>query len=95
MNLNRDLLHHRTKGDAESALSPFPSNNIYHNNLAQAIEILQCVDDALDILRTLEVADEKPVRVPAKEGKGVGIIEAPRGLLYHKAKVNKEGLIED
>jgi coenzyme F420-reducing hydrogenase alpha subunit len=95
LNLNRDILHPRTKGDAETALSAFPSNNVYHNNLAQAIEILQCVDDALDILRTLEVADEKSVRVPAKEGSGVGIIEAPRGLLYHMANVNEEGLIED
>jgi sulfhydrogenase subunit alpha len=93
--LNRDILHPRTKGDAETAFSAFPSNNVYHNSLAQAIEILQCVDDALDILRTLEVADEKPVRVPAKEGSGVGIIEAPRGLLYHMANVNEEGLIED
>jgi coenzyme F420-reducing hydrogenase alpha subunit len=95
LNLNRDILHPQTKGDAETALSAFPSNNVYHNNLAQAIEILQCVDDALDILRTLEVADEKPVRVPAKEGSGVGILEAPRGLLYHMANVNEEGLIED
>jgi coenzyme F420-reducing hydrogenase alpha subunit len=95
LNLNRDILHPQTKGDAETALSAFPSNNVYHNNLAQAIEILQCVDDALDILRTLEVADEKSVRVPAKEGSGVGIIEAPRGLLYHMANVNEEGLIED
>ena len=95
INLNRDILNSRTKGDAASALSAFPSNNVYHNNLAQAIEILQCVDDALDILRNLQVVDEKPVRVPAKAGTGVGIIEAPRGLLYHMAKVNEEGLIED
>ena len=95
INLNRDILHPRAKGDAASSLSAFPSNNIYHNNLAQAIEVLQCVDDALDILRNLKVVDEKPVRVPAKAGTGVGIIEAPRGLLYHMAKVSEEGLIED
>ncbi|HJQ28230.1 MAG TPA: Ni/Fe hydrogenase subunit alpha [Rubrobacter sp.] len=95
INLNRDLLHPRTSDDAASAISAFPSNNVYHNNLAQAIEILQCVDDAMDILRTLRVADEKPVRPPAKAGTGVGVIEAPRGLLYHMAKVSEEGLIED
>ena len=38
INLNRDLLHPRTRDDAESYLSAFPSNNVYHNNLAQAIE---------------------------------------------------------
>ena len=51
LNLNRDLLHPRTEADAAPYLSAFPSNNIYHNNLAQAVEILQCVDEALDILR--------------------------------------------
>jgi sulfhydrogenase subunit alpha len=95
MNLNRDLLHPRTKDDIASSLSAFPSNNVYHNNLAQAIEILQCVDDAIDILRTIQLADEKPVQAPARAGTGVGLIEAPRGLLYHMAKVNEEGVIED
>jgi len=93
--LNRDLLHPRTKADTANVLSAFPSNNIYHNNLAQAIEVLQCVDDAIDILQTMQLADEQPVRVPAKAGTGVGVIEAPRGLLYHMAKVNEEGVVED
>lgn len=95
INLNKDLLHPRTKADLNSALSVFPSNNIYHNNLAQAIEILQCVDDAIDILKTIRIADEKPVRKPAQAGTGVGLVEAPRGILYHMAKVNDKGIIED
>jgi coenzyme F420-reducing hydrogenase alpha subunit len=95
MNLNSELLHPRTRDDVASYLSAFPSNNVYHNNLAQAIEVLQCVDDAIDILRALQLADEKPVRKPAQSGTGVGLIEAPRGLLYHMAKVNEEGVIED
>ena len=95
MNLNRDLLHPRTREDAAFSVSAFPSNNVYHNNLAQAIEILQCVDDAIDILRTIQLADEKLVRISATAGTGVGVIEAPRGLLYHMAKVDDKGIIED
>jgi coenzyme F420-reducing hydrogenase alpha subunit len=95
INLNRDLLHPRTRDDAASSLSTFPSNNVYHNNLAQAIEVLHCVDDAIDLLRTIQVADEKPVRTPATAGTGVGVIEAPRGLLYHMAKVDEGGVVED
>ena len=95
INLNRELLHPRTREDVASSLSVFPSNNVYHNNLAQAIEILQCVDDAIDILRTIELADEKPVRAKAQLGTGVGLIEAPRGLLYHMAKINEDGIVED
>jgi sulfhydrogenase subunit alpha len=95
VNLNQEHLHPRTREDIAFPLSAFLSNNIYHNNLAQAIEILQCVDDAIDILETIQLVDEKPVRDPAEAGTGVGLIEAPRGLLYHMAKVNEEGLVED
>src|SRR5215212_9470959 len=95
LNLNRDLLHPRTEADIAPYLSAFPSNNIYHNNLAQAIEILQCVHEAIDILRTIRIVDEEPVRKPPRAGTGVGLIEAPRGLLYHMAQVNEEGVVED
>ena len=95
LNLNRELLHARTRADAAAFLSAFPSNNVYHNNLAQAIEVLQCVDDAIDILNTIRTADEEPAQAPARAGTGVGVIEAPRGLLYHMAKVNGEGVVED
>ena len=46
-------------------------------------------------MRTIQLADEKPVRGPAQAGTNVGLIEAPRGLLYHMAKVNEEGVTED
>jgi coenzyme F420-reducing hydrogenase gamma subunit len=59
------------------------------------LQILQCVDDAIDLLRTLQLADDKPVRTPATASTGVGVIEAPRGLLYHTAKVDEEDVIED
>jgi sulfhydrogenase subunit alpha len=95
LNLNKDLLNPRTKIDASNYLDVFPSNNIHHNNLAQAIEVLHCVDDALDILKSLKIKDEKPIRKPVQAGIGVGVVEAPRGILYHMAKVNEKGMIED
>ncbi len=95
LNLNYDLLHPRTRADAADAISVFPSDNVYHNNLAQAIEILQCVDDALDILNELRVSEEKRVRPDPRAGTGASLIEAPRGLLYHSATVNAEGIVED
>lgn len=96
LNLNHDQIHERTKQDIGEYLSVFPSNNIYHNNLAQAIEILHCVDEAIDILKSIQInPDEKPVRKPPQAGTGVGVVEAPRGLLYHMAKVNEKGMIDD
>src|SRR5215213_11111800 len=39
--------------------------------------------------------DDEPVRRPAHAGAGMGFIEAPRGLLYHMARVDEEGVVED
>ena len=93
LNLNRDSLNSLTKTDAAKYLSMFPSNNIYHNNLAQAIEILQCVDDSIEILKTIKLVDEKPATLVPRAGIGVGVVEAPRGTLYHYAETDYKGMI--
>lgn len=95
LNFNKDVLNPTVLAEAAEYLEVFPSNNVYHNNLAQAIEILQCVEDALSILKTLKIADEKPVRKPLQAGTGMGVVEAPRGTLYHRAHVNEKGIIDD
>ena len=93
MNLNKDLLRAETKEEVAQYLSVFPSNNIYHNNLAQAIEILEAVEDAISILKSINIVDEKPITTPRKAGSGVGVVEAPRGTLYHMAEVDNRGMI--
>ena len=37
--------------------------------------------------------DEKPVKKPFQAGAGVGVVEAPRGILYHMAEVDERGMI--
>ena len=95
INLNRDQLHPRTVKDISQYLKFFPSDNIYDNNLAQAIEILHCVDDAIDILKSIRIVNEKPVVATRKAGVGVGVVEAPRGILYHMAKTDENGILID
>ncbi len=95
INLNKDLLLPETVASISEYLTAFPSNNIHHNNLAQAIEILHCVDEAIRILKSVHIQNEKPVTAHPCAGTGVGVIEAPRGMLYHKAQVDEKGLIVD
>ncbi len=93
MNLKKDGLTAETRKDAADFLRRFPSNNVFDNNLAQAIEVLQAVDEAIEILESLKIVEERPVRVAPHEGIGVGVVEAPRGILYHMAEVNGKGMI--
>jgi len=83
LNLNKESLHADTKRDAARYLAVFPSDNIYHNNLAQAVEILHSIDHAIELLAKTEFKKEEPAKPAKLTGEGVGVIEAPRGTLYY------------
>lgn len=93
MNLAQERLHPKTRETARDALAKFPSTNIFHNNLAQAIELLHAVDDALEILRTTTFAPESIQKMPSRAATGIGVVEAPRGTLYHKITTDDRGIV--
>lgn len=94
LNINKENLHPNTKKDAEKYLNLFPSKNIYHNNLAQAIEILHSIDHSIEILENNNFENEKLTILKPKKCSGIGVIEAPRGTLYYKVDISETGLIE-
>lgn len=94
LNLAKNNLHPKTKNDTQKYLDLFPSKNIFHNNLAQAIEVLHAIDSSVDIIDSLKVSPEKPLIVQRRAGVGIGIIEAPRGTLYYRLEVDGTGKIK-
>lgn len=92
LNLNKEALLPETKKDCKKYLKVFPSNNIFHNNLAQGIEIIHCIDHSLKLL-TMPFKKEEEPKIKEMKKVGVGVIEAPRGLLYYKTELNEEGEI--
>lgn len=95
INLNKSGLHRDTRKDAKKALATFPANDIYDNELAQAIEMLHCVDWAIELLESADFKAEKVPKVKLTEGAGVGVVEAPRGTLYYEMSLDKKGLVKD
>jgi len=93
LNLSRENLHKNTLKDVKKYLKIFPSNNIFDNNLAQAIEILHSVDHSIEILTKNTFKPEAPKKIVPKAGVGIGVIEAPRGTLFYRLNVNKKGVI--
>ena len=93
LNLNKKGLHKNTKKDAQKYLKIFPSNNIFHNNLAQGIEILHAIDHSIEIMESKTFKEEEPIAVIPKACEGVGLIEAPRGALFYRLKMDKTGII--
>jgi len=94
INLNSIALDEDTKKDAAKYLKKFPSNNIFDNNLAQAIEILHSIDASIKILESVEFKEEKIPPIKPREGEGIGVIEAPRGTLYHMIYLDEEGKVK-
>jgi len=97
MNLAKDKLHPKTKESAAEVLNLFPSTDIFYNNLAQAIEILHSVDESIDLLSKNKFVQE-PLASPASAktpagAVGIGVIEAPRGTLYHKVVLGEGGKV--
>ncbi len=95
LNLARERLHPRTRESLGEILDVFPSTDIFHNNLAQAVEILHSIDDSIDILTKNEFKPEPVIKKTNREAVGVGVIEAPRGTLYHRISINADGMVRE
>lgn len=94
MNLNGHSMHIKTKKNVSKYLKVFPSNNVFHNNLAQAIEIVNCIDRSIELIEQYEEKKEAlPTLTKPVKKEGIGVIEAPRGTLYYHLKVDDAGKI--
>lgn len=95
INLNKSNLNKKTIQDTKQYLKIFPNNCVFNNNTAQAIEMLHCVDNSMDILENLKnnIKQEKPVKVKPRKSVGVGVVEAPRGTLYYHLAMDDKGII--
>lgn len=98
LNLNARFLNPRAKIILAKSGVNFPSSNSFHNVLAQAIEIVHFVEEMQKLLKQIIKnynAWKKAANLPVvvKAGKGLGVIEAPRGTLYHYYELDAEGYI--
>lgn len=95
-NVNHDQLHPRARA-AASALGLKPiCINPYMNSVAQVVEIVHCVEEAMalsDVLLKRGIVPEEPPKVEVRAGEGVGACEVPRGTLYHHYRVGDDGRI--
>lgn len=96
-NNNYDRLHPAAKDVAVSlGFAPITCNP-FHNNTAQLVEVVHCVETAIetiDKMLTRGLAVEA-IREPERFGSsGAGAAEVPRGVLFHDYAVDEKGFIE-
>lgn len=94
-NLNFDKLDPDIQALAcEVRLEP-PVTNPFKSIIVRSIETLYAVEEALRIINAYETPDKPYVEVTPGAGQGWGCSEAPRGILYHRYTLDKDGLILD
>ncbi|MBM4400566.1 MAG: Ni/Fe hydrogenase subunit alpha [Crenarchaeota archaeon] len=97
LNVNYNLLSPLAKKTAEMfGLKPV-CHNPFMNNVAQLVEAVHSVEDAIKLINELEAAglqsqpDYNKPEVKVKAGRGVGAVEVPRGILFHDYTYNAQG----
>ena len=103
INNSYDKLSDNAKRYAEELGLKSPCYNTFMINIAQFVEIVHSVDDSIRLIDEIlnDGIDENKamVDVEVKAGRGVGIVEAPRGSLIHdytyddKGRITKANLI--
>jgi coenzyme F420-reducing hydrogenase alpha subunit len=96
-NNNYEQLHPRAKAAAEElGMAPVVTNS-FLNSGAQAIEMVHCVEDSIQIIDELldrGIEEEPLYQFEGKGGEGVGSCDVPRGILFHNYVIDDEGLIQ-
>jgi sulfhydrogenase subunit alpha len=93
INNSKHLLSPETQEYMKGLTVRFPSNNPFHNNMAQALELMHYREVCINLLDNFAVAHEEIAPVDLREGHGIAATEAPRGTLWHEYEVGNNGTI--
>jgi sulfhydrogenase subunit alpha len=78
----------------EAGLGPVCINP-YRSIIVRAVETLYACEEALRIIAAYEPPDLPSVPIEPRAGIGMAATEAPRGMLWHRYKLDHEGTIEE
>jgi sulfhydrogenase subunit alpha len=94
-NLNFDKLSPYAQQVARDVDLTPPVRNPFKSIIVRAIEAAYAYDEALRIIDQYEAPEHPAVPIEPKRGIGFGASEAPRGTLYHRYRLDDQGIIVD
>ncbi len=94
-NLNFDRLSHVAQEAAREAGLGRTCVNPYRSIVIRSVEVLYACDEALRIIAAYQEPGQPSVAVAPRAGTGFGATEAPRGLLYHRYRLEADGTIAE
>ena len=95
VNLNFDRLTPLAQKTARAVGFKVPCRNPFKSIIARCVELVHVCDEALQIIAEYEMPDQPAVQFQPQAATGCGCTEAPRGILYHRYRIDDQGLIID
>jgi coenzyme F420-reducing hydrogenase alpha subunit len=94
-NLNFDKLPPVAQQAARKAGLGPTCHNPFQSLIVRSVEVLFACDEALRTIAGYEMPDAPAVPVEPPAAAGYGCTEAPRGILYHRYRLDSQGVILD
>lgn len=84
--------------EARKRFRAFADGGYVHDTLAyhwaRMIEVLYCAESIRDLLNDPDILGTNLIMKGEKRKEGIGVIEAPRGTLFHHYRINDDGTIK-
>ena len=94
-NLNFDQLTPLAKEAARSSGIGAVCTNPFKSIIVRAVETVYACDHAIQIIENYNPPENSPGLIRTRSGTGYGCTEAPRGILYHRYRLDEAGTILD
>jgi sulfhydrogenase subunit alpha len=94
-NLNFDKLMPLAQEAARAAGLGPECHNPFKSIIIRAVEVLHACEEALQIIDAYEAPEQSAVDLRPRIATGYGCTEAPRGILYHRYRIDEQGVILD
>lgn len=94
INLNFAKLLPQAQAAARASGVAWPCRNPFMGIVARAVELVHAYEEALAIIEAYREPAASRVEFKVRAGEGCAATEAPRGLLYHRYRIDDKGLVE-
>jgi len=94
INLNYSRLSPSARQAADRSGIKWPCFNPYAGIVARAVELVQVCEESLQAIDLYREPDPPRIDYTVRAAEGCAATEAPRGLLYHRYRINDQGLVQ-
>ena len=94
INLNFEQLSESARRTADNLGFAPPCYNPFRSIIGRGLEVIHAYEEALSILRSYREPASPKVDMLLGPGEGCAATEAPRGILYHRYRLDENGLLE-